>query len=176
MSSANNTKGIFHKLAIMLSTEASGKVFIFTESAKPFLFGVFKDVLCVIRKKFKIFYIIIKSISIFVVNNFNRIKVPTQKFLHHKSMFPYISKIISKWVRVIEYKLIAVPNKKSSLPRGVFGSFLTEFSETIRTVTSLVSSSFLSFTNKDPLLATTFAIFNYTHGSILPQGKGACHK
>lgn len=72
--------------------------------------------------KFEVFYSIIKSITVNVVDNFCRFKVSTKVFFHYKSMLSNIPTYIGEGVFMCPNESISASNMSTTFPpKAIFG-------------------------------------------------------
>lgn len=77
-----------------------------------------------LRQKFKIFYSIIRKISVYVMDYFGRFKMASDLFFHYKTMLHNVTFFICKRMAWIENLKIAIPLSKSSFPHRIISSVL----------------------------------------------------
>lgn len=136
---------------VMLITKTPSKMFsitncAFSKDTTP-TFGntsiVMETTMQRIIGKLKIFWTVIQSVFVNMVNYLRRVKVSSQIFFHIKAMFSNITKFIGKWMIWVKNKLISTSYKPTSfIAIGIF-----TFGEIFKITLSAISCFTISFHN-----------------------------
>lgn len=156
----------------MPTTKPVTVMFIITERALSVFSMVFPSVIG-LHSQFQVDQIIIKFISINVVNYFSWFKVPTNSFFHNQPVFKDIAVTFSK--RVVRFSNQIVTrgrNNLSTLPvRSIFHLSSMKIAKiAFSTQASFRSSSQICLSNINNLFSTFVANFNVHIVIIQPKG------
>jgi len=111
-------KGLLVVSVVMSTTETLAHRYV-TTNARGRISLMFRHMRTVIRDKFEILYPIVGLITVYMMDNFRRTKIPTNRFLHYKTVFSNITKCITKWVFFVANQLVSILVViVSSFPKG----------------------------------------------------------
>lgn len=138
---------------MLLGTQRTGFISVF-----PVLVS---NVLTLISTKLEVLYSVVCPIVINVVYDFLGLKKSAKMLFHDKSVFSYISSIISKRMFWVSDKSVPTPHSYTTLPINGSGSLSIRksFSVANNTLTSLKSSSFVRRAGKEQRFITGNTFF-----------------
>lgn len=138
---------------VMIFTETSSQVAVFTKRTSPVLFGFMKTSMRFLIGQFKVFQSVIKAISVYVMYNFSRFKKPAKMFFHNKSMFSNITNVISKGVILLTNKPISRAIGNTIFPIRGFVAIRNMFKKTLTAKPTIT----FSFKFSDIIKVTDYA-------------------